>query len=510
MNGHDASPTRVLLVGADDAGFVRVQNSLGRDSFGPFALVRESANEQVLRQCEEECFDVILLDVSQQGSQLLDAFDDVLRLAEELPIVVLCPLNNKSIALEALSRGAYDCLIKTPAAYDILPVVLKQAIAKRKLSAQLHASEYRLSLLAEQLPALLWTTDAELRITSWRGKQLPSHALSSGEVLGRRVDELTLSSAHANHVVQLHRRAFAGESVTDELNWADRWYRAYIEPLRSFGGKPIGTIGVAVDVTHERKLLKEIAAAHHVQQHLLPERPPNVDGFDIGGGCYPAADCSGDFFDYIMLPRRRVAIVLADVSGHGFAPAIMAAAIRSYLRTAAVLGHHVHEMLAICNRLLVHDAHDGPFATVFAARLDAASCSFQFASAGHLAYLIRADGEVENLQMPSVPVGVVEDEVFPLSRPIVIHPGDILLLASDGLLEARPINSREIFGLDRVTQVVQSVRGKSSREIVESLHQAALEYSAGAKLEDDLTVVVIKRDSEENPDSTSSQKKVTC
>jgi DNA-binding NarL/FixJ family response regulator len=503
MNGHDSLPTRVLLVGADDGDFARVQASLGRDSFGPFLVVRELASGDVLRQCEEKCFDIILLDVSQQGSRLLDAFDEVLRFAEELPIVVLCPQNNKSIALEALSRGAFDCLVKTPAAFDILPVVLKQAVAKRKLSAQLHASEYRLSLLAEQLPALLWTTDAGLRITSWRGKKLPSHALSASEVMGRRVDELTLSSAHASHILQMHRRAFAGESITDELNWADRWYRAYIEPLKSFGGKPVGTIGVAVDVTHERKLMKEIAAAHHVQQHLLPAKSPDVAGFDIGGGCFPAEDCSGDFYDYITLPQRRVAIVLADVSGHGFAPAIMAAAIRSYLRTAAVLGHHVHEMLAICNRLLAHDAQEGPFATVFAVRLDTVSCSFQFASAGHLAYLMRANGDVESLQTPSVPVGVVEDEVFPLSRPIAMRRGDILLLASDGLLEARPTNSREMFGLARVTKVVQADRGKSAQEIVECLYRAALEYSAGANLEDDLTVVAIKRRDEVALDDTS-------
>ena len=106
-------------------------------------------------------------------------------------------------------------------------------------------------------------------------------------------------------------------------------------------------------------------AAHRIQQHLLPSDEPKIRGFEVSGGCFPAERCSGDFFDYIPMSRGRLAVVLADVSGHGFGPAILAATIRSYLRTAAVLGNQVHEMLALGNRLLANDGDANPFASAF-------------------------------------------------------------------------------------------------------------------------------------------------
>ena len=243
-------------------------------------------------------------------------------------------------------------------------------------------------------------------------------------------------------------------------------------PLRSARGKVIGTIGVAFDVTHERQLMKDIEAAHRVQQHLLPSAEPRLAGFDIAGACHPATDCSGDFFDYIPLPNRRLAIVLADVSGHGFGPAIMAAAIRSYLRTAAVLGHHVHEMLAIANRLLFSDADEGPFASVFAVRLDGNSGSLQFTSAGHSALLVRRHGEVRVLETTCVPIGVREDESFPVSRPILMRPDDILLLASDGVFDTRRNGKDELFGMQRAIEALHDLWPQPAKEIVEGLYRS--------------------------------------
>jgi serine phosphatase RsbU (regulator of sigma subunit) len=225
---------------------------------------------------------------------------------------------------------------------------------------------------------------------------------------------------------------------------------------------------------------------------MLPASDPQLPGFDIAGACYPAALCSGDFFDYIPLPEERLAIVLADVSGHGFGPAIIASAIRSYFRTAAVLGNHVHEMLALSNRLLVHDSETSPFASVFAARLDARTRTFQFASAGHPAYLIRRDGKTETLESACVPIGVLDDEVFPVSRSIRLHRGDVLLLASDGVFEARR-PPREFFGVARALKVVRNAKDRPAQEIVAELYRAACDFAGGTQAEDDLTAVVVKR-----------------
>ncbi len=191
------------------------------------------------------------------------------------------------------------------------------------------------------------------------------------------------------------------------------------------------------------------------------------------------------------MSRGRVAVVLADVSGHGFGPAILAATIRSYLRTAAVLGNQVHEMLALGNRLLVNDGDANPFASAFTVSLDAKTRSIQFSSAGHPGYLLRKDGSVEKLETPCVPIGVREDEVFPLSRPLLLDRGDILLIASDGVFETRRAD-KEFFGLDRTIAVIHEARRQSASDIVDRVYRAACDFAGSSHLDDDLTVVIIK------------------
>ncbi len=346
--------------------------------------------------------------------------------------------------------------------------------------------------MAEQLPAMLWTTDADLRITSLRGRELATMNLNAEQFVGAELSELfpsrTPSFEHPS--LMMHRNALRGESSSSDLHWHGRWYHAHVQPLDNEHSTPVGAIGVALDVTDVRKLRRDVEAAHSVQEHLLPIAAPIVPGFDIAGQCYPAERCSGDFFDYVPLQDDRIAIVLADVSGHGFGPAIMAATIRSYLRTAAVLGNHVHEMLALGNRLLAGDSGTNPFASVFCVSLDSRSRTIEYASAGHPAYLIRQDGDVEVLESASVPIGVLDDEVFPLSKPIRLHRNDILLVASDGVFETRRDQS-SFFGIERAMDVIRTFSDQPAREIVAQLYAATCDF-ANAELDDDVTAVIIK------------------
>jgi sigma-B regulation protein RsbU (phosphoserine phosphatase) len=191
------------------------------------------------------------------------------------------------------------------------------------------------------------------------------------------------------------------------------------------------------------------------------------------------------------MPNGRLSIVLADVSGHGFGPAILAAAIRSYLRMAAVLGNQAHEMLALGNRLLVSDGELTPFASVFVASLNAEERTFRYASAGHPAYLLRDSGESVRLETMSVPIGVRNDELFTLSSRIRLRTGDILLLVSDGVFEARNAEGK-YFGIDRALALVRENRVESAASIVQLLHEGAMSFAGSKPQEDDLTIVLVR------------------
>ncbi|MBC8351645.1 MAG: SpoIIE family protein phosphatase [Planctomycetes bacterium] len=484
------TPLRVLLIEDNLDDVVLVRQTLRDAAPADFEIESTTRLEDGLKLLREQHFDIALLDLTLPDSYGIETFDR-LHSQSDVPVVVLSGNTNDEVALEALEHGAQDYLVKGTVSGDLLVRMLRYSITRHRLMSELQESEQRFRVLSEQLPALLWTTDRELQFTSSRGRGLPSQQLAPDQIVGQTVAEFFNARGPTSPPIALHEGALNGESQSARFDSEGHWYHAHVEPLKNAVGEIIGTIGVAVDVTGEYKLQRDVEAAHRIQQHLLPSAEPRIRGFEIGGACHPAERCSGDFFDYIPLSRGRLAVVLADVSGHGFGPAILAATIRSYLRTAAVLGNQVHEMLALGNRLLVNDGDANPFASAFTVSLDSKSRSIQFSSAGHPAHLIRRDGSVEKLETPCVPIGVRDDEVFPLSRPIALDRGDILIIASDGVFETRRAD-KEFFGLDRTVAIVNKYRNHPPSDIVDRVHRAACDFAGTKHLNDDLTVVVIK------------------
>lgn len=481
---------RVLLIEDNLDDVVLVRETLRDAAPNDFAIESATRLDDGLRLLREKHFDIVLLDLTLPDSFGIDTYHRLRALAD-VPVVVLSGNSNDAVALEALEHGAQDYLVKGTVSGELLMRMLRYSITRHRLMSELQESEQRFRVLSEQLPALLWTTDREMKFTSSRGRGLPSKPMAPDQVVGQTVAKFFATKGPKAPLITLHERALDGESQSAPFDSDGHWYHAHVEPLKNAVGEIIGTIGVAVDITSEHKLRRDVEAAHRIQQHLLPSREPQIRGFEIAGSCYPAEHCSGDFFDYIPMSRGRMAVVLADVSGHGFGPSILAATIRSYLRTAAVLGNQVHEMLALGNRLLVNDGDANPFASVFTVSLDSTSRSIQFSSAGHPGYLIRKDGDVEKLETPCVPIGVREDEVFPLSRPIALGRGDVMLISSDGVFETRRAD-KEFFGLDRAVAIVNKYRSRSPAEIVDQIYQAACKFAGTKQLDDDLTVVIVK------------------
>lgn len=490
MTSKKVPKIRVLAVEnglADFALLVELLRETGND-FEPVQSTRLSEAQQRLAK---ESFDVVLLDLALPDSMGLDTLQGLRTHLQSVPIVVLSDSSDMSLSVRAVEQGAQDFLAKGNLTSEVLDRTIRNAITRHRLVSQLKDSERQLNMLAEQLPAMLWTTNETLKLTSSRGRELRVLRLKPEQISGRQVDELFSSSRMAATVGEMHRRALLGRSTSADWEWKGRWYHGHVEPLTNSVNEIVGTIGVALDVTDEYKLKRDVQAAHQVQQHLLPSKPPTLRGFDIAGKCFPAEDCSGDFFDYIPMPNGRLSIVLADVSGHGFGPAILAAAIRSYLRMAAVLGNQAHEMLALGNRLLVSDGELTPFASVFVASLNPEERTFRYASAGHPAYLIRESGESVRLETMSVPIGVRNDELFTLSSRTRLRTGDILLLVSDGVFEARNGDGK-YFGIDRALGIVHENRLESAATIVQRLHDAAVTFAGRTTQEDDLTIVLVR------------------
>src|SRR5437868_1564513 len=167
-------------------------------------------------------------------------------------------------------------------------------------------------------------------------------------------------------------------------------------------------LGCLVKQEHERQLAEakerweadrlkdEIRLARQIQQKLFPAAPLPLSGFDISGASFPAEATGGDYFDYIPMRDGGLAVVIGDVCGHGLGPALLMAEVRAYLRAFLLTRTDVGEILGLLNTALAEDAPEGYFATLLLARLDPASRSCVYASAGHMpAYIFGADGGIK-------------------------------------------------------------------------------------------------------------------
>jgi sigma-B regulation protein RsbU (phosphoserine phosphatase) len=271
-----------------------------------------------------------------------------------------------------------------------------------------------------------------------------------------------------------------------------------LSPIRMDEG--VLVFSVIRDVTERRRVEKalreneaQLTVARKIQEYFLPRAAPALAGFDIAGASYPAEFTAGDHFDYIPMSGSTIGIVIGDVSGHGFGPALLMVSLRNHLR--ALVDHHdeLDEILSDANRLLSGEIGDEHFITVFMGRLDPKARTFRYLNAGHPAgYLLDASGQVKaSLESTTLPLGVVPDLTFPPAKTVRLQPGDLLFLLTDGILEAQN-GDRELFGADRTLDLVRANRHRPAREIIEVLHQEVLEYSDQKRLADDVTLVLVK------------------
>src|SRR5207253_2834244 len=159
------------------------------------------------------------------------------------------------------------------------------------------------------------------------------------------------------------------------------------------------------------RLREEIRIARRIQQKLFPAAPLPLPGFDIGGASYPAEATGGDYFDYIPMRGGSLGIVIGDVSGHGFGPALLMAETRAYLRAFIMTSNDVADIVGLLNRALASDTEDDRFATLLLGRLEPQSRSFVYVSAGHATgYVLNPDGTVKTpLISTCVPLAIMPD-----------------------------------------------------------------------------------------------------
>ncbi len=244
------------------------------------------------------------------------------------------------------------------------------------------------------------------------------------------------------------------------------------------------------ELAQDREQKKELEVASEVQAQLFPSWTPQLRGCEIAGRCLPASSVSGDYYDFLELPGKRIGLAIGDVAGKGMSASLLMANLQGLVRTQAPTAESLAELVRRINRQLYVSSRGAKYCTFFYGIYDDSGRKFEFVNAGHNPPLVLADGKARFLESTGVPLGLFP-EVTHETRCAMLEPGTLLVLYSDGITEAR--NARgELYGVDRLVNLVARSADQDTAGLVEKILGDVREFTGGVPVEDDQTLVLLK------------------
>jgi serine phosphatase RsbU (regulator of sigma subunit) len=297
--------------------------------------------------------------------------------------------------------------------------------------------------------------------------------------------------------------------ITWQLGW-QRWEAYWTLPLLTkpfmlMPGPAVGTIFIfalllflirrfSLARQEETRLATELASAHSIQRTLVPPISTSFSGYDLNGLSLPSEEVGGDLVDVVLLPNRSILAYVADVSGHGLQAGILMGMVKTAVRTILLESSDDPAFLlaSLCDRLnralpTVKESH--MYATLCAICL-APDGRIEYTLAGHpsILYYQASSRTVQTLTCHQLPIGLLPVDAY-ISHSLQIEQGDLLAIATDGILEAANTQQEE-FGSDRIAALLTQMLGQNLATIRDSILSAA---QAFGKQVDDQTILLIRR-----------------
>ncbi|MCY4305850.1 MAG: SpoIIE family protein phosphatase [Aestuariivita sp.] len=240
---------------------------------------------------------------------------------------------------------------------------------------------------------------------------------------------------------------------------------------------------------------EQLENAKRIQQSLLPQSFDQHMKLDIFGRMRPALEVAGDFFDIFLLDNSKLAIVIADVSGKGLAPALFASQASALFRAQCHQNHDPSEALKLANRALCERNPEDMFLTCIVAVIEPETGILKFVNAGHCPpIVIRENGEIEQIETEPEPIVGVIPEFDWTCHQFKLEAGERCLLYSDGFDEAQK-DSGEMLGVDKVLEMFSSASLSSaqvSESVATNLFEGIDNFSEGAPQADDITIITLR------------------
>lgn len=386
-----------------------------------------------------------------------------------------------------------------------------QYIERRRGEEALVGSEARNAAIVRASLECIVSMDHRGRVLEWNPAATETFGYVRDEAIGREMAELVIPPRQRD----AHRLALSQYLLTGESSVLGR--RVELQALHKDGGQipveltivqipgsqpPVFTGHLrdlsernrAADTSAKlRSVLQELLVARDIQLSVLPRQVPDLPGIQVASTVRAAAQCSGDFYDYLRTGSGHAVIALGDVSGHGIGPALVAAEAATCLRTLSRTYGRVDYLLTEANAILCEATPIATFLTMILVSIDPHTRSLTYANAGHPSGLIVGPGSriKQELASMDLPLAVSPDVVFEQREGVTLDPGDLLVLVSDGLIEAW-FPDGEAFGRDRLRDAVCSLQPESADTVVERLYDTVRAFTRWAPQHDDMSAVAVK------------------
>jgi phosphoserine phosphatase RsbU/P len=245
-----------------------------------------------------------------------------------------------------------------------------------------------------------------------------------------------------------------------------------------------------LNAQEQRALQHDLDAVSLVQYSLLPTQDLSVDGWRAYYHYEAAGPVSGDYCDLVSNESGDLFFLLGDVSGKGIAASMLMAHLHAIFRSLITLDLPVDQLVARANEVFTDCTMPAYYATLVCGRARR-SGAIELCNAGHCPPLLISNAEVTSIDATGLPVGIFCREQY-TSREFQMHPGDSLLLYTDGLTESRSPYDAE-YGADRLSRVVSGKHSLAPQALTVACIEDARSFRGGQRKPDDLTVMVIQR-----------------
>jgi len=293
------------------------------------------------------------------------------------------------------------------------------------------------------------------------------------------------------------------EPITDMMVLVRRVRKGHFkQKVRVVSNDELGVLGdgfneMTEGLIERDQIRQSLHLAQEVQQTLLPRENPKVDGLDIAATIVYCDETGGDYYDYLDTRETypgSFTMAIGDVSGHGIPSALMMATARAFLRQRSTLPGTPADIVSDVNRQITRDfAESGGFMTLFYLSIDPANRSLGWVRAGHdpaIFYDPELD-KFDELHGAGMALGVDADRRYEQFRKTDLKQGQVILLGSDGLWEARNPQG-EMFGKEPIHQIIRQSPAATAREILTTCFNRFNVFLGDRAPEDDVTLVVIK------------------